>query len=273
MFSDLPETLLVLLKELIRTKVKHESKIISIAHAIMQAHRPGTLLMPLQLGAGLQMRHHFHSRYLIDFANAMGWCLSYATILEFEKCAAVSQSEHFSLQISNSFIQYVADNFDHNVITLDGLNTLHIMGILGLLTPGRPGSFGAVNLKKRKVTSAELAKLSSEIDYCSIAKSRHFFNIKFKSVVKEFEKGSDMFEQIHWKWADQLYVAAWSLGLHDALWRGTMQAINTGEHPGVSSVHFLPMIDLDPTDINYVYTTLKFVQLSVSVNSKSVSQS
>ena len=52
-----------------------------------------------------------------------------------------------------------------------------------------------------------------------------------------------------------------------------MQAINTGEHPGVSSVHFLPMIDLDPTDINYVYTTLKFVQLSVSVNSKSVSQS
>ena len=79
-------------------------------------------------------------------------------------------------------------------------------------------------------------------------------------MVKEFEKGSDMSEQIHWKWADQLYVAAWSLGLHDGLWRGTMQAINTGEHPGVSSVHFLPMIDLDPTDINCVYTTLKFVQ-------------
>ena len=40
-----------------------------------------------------------------------------------------------------------------------------------------------------------------------------------------------------------------------------MQAgYSSGDHPGVSSFIFLPMIDLPPTDMNCIYSTLKFVK-------------
>ena len=38
-----------------------------------------------------------------------------------------------------------------------------------------------------------------------------------------------------------------------------MQAINQGNHPGKSSVTLLPMIDMDPSDMSCVYSTLKYV--------------
>ena len=38
-----------------------------------------------------------------------------------------------------------------------------------------------------------------------------------------------------------------------------MQTISKGSHPGKSSVTFLPMIDMDPTNMSCIYSTLKFV--------------
>lgn len=40
---------------------------------------------------------------------------------------------------------------------------------------------------------------------------------------------------------------------------GTMQAVTKGSHPGKSQIAFLPMIDLNPTDKSYVFTTLHFI--------------
>ncbi|CAH3116456.1 unnamed protein product [Porites lobata] len=39
-----------------------------------------------------------------------------------------------------------------------------------------------------------------------------------------------------------------------------MQTISKGSHPGKSSVTFLPMIDMDPTNMSCIYSTLKFVE-------------
>ena len=35
-----------------------------------------------------------------------------------------------------NFVQFVADNVDHNLRIMDGLNTSHGMGIIGGMTPG-----------------------------------------------------------------------------------------------------------------------------------------
>ena len=44
-------------------------------------------------------------------------------------------------------------------------------------------------------------------------------------------------------------------------WSGLMQTISKGSHPGKSSVTFLPMIDMDPTNIyTNIYSTLRFVE-------------
>ena len=52
-----------------------------------------------------------------------------------------------------------------------------------------------------------------------------------------------------------------SLLLHSPrpAWSGMMQMLHDGQHPGQSSVMFLPMIDLDPSDPSCIYSTLKFV--------------
>ena len=42
-------------------------------------------------------------------------------------------------------------------------------------------------------------------------------------------------------------------------WHGMMQLIHKGEHPSVSSVMILPIIDLNPSDMNCVYSTLPYI--------------
>ena len=49
-------------------------KIASIGQAIMQAARPRVLLVPLQFGLGVQMHHHFGSRFLIDAFHCHRQC-------------------------------------------------------------------------------------------------------------------------------------------------------------------------------------------------------
>ena len=38
-----------------------------------------------------------------------------------------------------------------------------------------------------------------------------------------------------------------------------MQLVHRGNHPGKSSIMFLPMIDMDPTDLTCIYSTLSYV--------------
>ena len=38
-----------------------------------------------------------------------------------------------------------------------------------------------------------------------------------------------------------------------------MTMLNTGDHPGQSSVIFLPMIDMDPGDLTCIHSTLHFI--------------
>ena len=43
-------------------------------------------------------------------------------------------------------------------------------------------------------------------------------------------------------------------------WSGLMQMINkTGNHPGKSSILFLPMLDIEPGDITCIYSTMMYV--------------
>ena len=43
-------------------------------------------------------------------------------------------------------------------------------------------------------------------------------------------------------------------------WSGIMQMIWKGEYPGPSSVTFLPMIDLNPSDVSCIYSTMLFIR-------------
>ena len=59
---------------------------------------------------------------------------------------------------------------------------------------------------------------------------------------------------------DFLCSLVWPIRSLSPNWSGLMQTISKGSHPGKSSVTFLPMIDMDPTNMSCIYSTLKFVE-------------
>ena len=58
---------------------------------------------------------------------------------------------------------------------------------------------------------------------------------------------------------DLLWKACWLLCPNRSSWSGVMQAVHHGDFPGQSAVVFLPMIDLNPSDKTYIYSTLHYV--------------
>ena len=106
----LPETLRVLLGIIIAGKDTN-FKVASIGQAIMQACRPRVLLVPLQLGLGIQLHHHFSSRFLIDSLHHHGFCSSYNDVQQFECDAAFTHNVSVP-NFTTQFMQYcVIKNF------------------------------------------------------------------------------------------------------------------------------------------------------------------
>jgi len=90
----LPKSLRFLLQEIIKRK-NVGVQTASIGQAIMQVTRPRVLVAPLQLGVGVQVHHHFASRFLNDSLHVHGSCSPYAEVKKFEQNAAVHHGTRF----------------------------------------------------------------------------------------------------------------------------------------------------------------------------------
>ena len=149
--SYVPESLQTFLKILIREK-DPKLKIASVGHPIMQMAKPRLHVAPLQIGLGVQLHHHFASKFLIDTLHSLGFCSS-SEIQRFETSAAISQGTDIPGYKKGQFLQYVADNVDHNLRTLDGHGTFHGMGII---VGSTPGSKVSVAVPKLNASSSDL---------------------------------------------------------------------------------------------------------------------
>ena len=92
----------------------------ALGQAIVQACLPRTVLAPLQVFVAVQLHHHFGSRFLIDNVHKLGFCSSYKEVLRFERNAAASHGTGLFTLSAGSFLQFAADNVDHDVCTIDG---------------------------------------------------------------------------------------------------------------------------------------------------------
>lgn len=124
-----PEVLNVLITEIIqptskrqtpekiqRTKQIIERKTTTICHRIICAARPRSFLSPVQLGTGVSLHRKFGSKVLIDILCNLGFCVTYKEVLQYER--SVTSQE--ITRIENGYVQFVYDNADYNVHTLDG---------------------------------------------------------------------------------------------------------------------------------------------------------
>jgi len=246
--SYLPDSLLLLLSTMFSEK-DPSVKLAAIGQAVMQASRPRALIAPLQLGLGVQVHHNFASRFLVSTLNNLGFCSSYYEVQKFESSAAAVQGVDLPGDVRNSFVQFVADNVDHNTRTLDGLNTFHGMGIIAGITPGtkRTQPIPRITVSTEEIKA--LAKI--EIKYYK-PQTDHMAELTYAELknLKTLDKTFRL---------DLLSVVVWPLKYPTPMWSGFMQMVHRGDYPGKSSVSFLPMIDLNASDMTCIYSTLHFV--------------
>ena len=77
------------------------------------------------------MHKLYGSRFLIDSQHNLG----FSEVQRFERSVAFHHRIHIEGIDNESFLQHVADNVDHNLRAIDGLNTFHGMGIIAIVTP------------------------------------------------------------------------------------------------------------------------------------------
>ena len=223
--------------------------ITSIGQAIMQAVRPKAIIAPLQIGLGVQMHRQFGSLFLIDSLHSHGFCSSYSEVQKFERSAAYPSGTEIEGINNDSFIQHIADNVDHNIRTIDGLNTFHGVVIIAAVTP-RVMSTKLV--PKIDVSSKDIIDIGRIETHAFRWRRKLSGGLKYKILPPFNANDTTNILNILWK-------SAWVLKPQRPLCNGFMQMVHNGEHPGQSSFIFMPMIDMNLSDESCILSTTHFV--------------
>lgn len=243
----IPKSLRLFLNEVSSTKPT-PIKVASYGHGIIQMSRPRSVIAPLQLGLALQMHDKFGSRELVETLYHMGFCLSYTEVQHFERNAALvcgTEIEKSQLSASHS-INYSADNADSESITQSGRFQYHGMGMMASVTPGVRKKL----IVPRDNVDLEQIRRMGQIDILICPKLKDGLR-KVKYLLLDPAPSLSCDGESHLE-------TVWRLNRR-AGWSGTMQMICKGQYPGKSSFLYLPMVDLEASNINCIYTTLCFV--------------
>ena len=102
--------------------------------------------------------------------NKLSFCSPYTEVQHFESSSAYHQVVDLNGLQEDSFLHYLADNVDHIIDTLDGLNTFHGMGIIVSVTPRNTAS-KPIPITKCTVSSEEIVK-AAQIEVKFISRKR-----------------------------------------------------------------------------------------------------
>ena len=103
-----------------------------------------------------------------------------------------------------------------------------------------------------KVTAEDIAKVGRiPIHYCKDTKAG-LSSITYKTT--NLAKADDPSVTLEILWKSSILF-----GKPRPSWSRTMEFVHNGSHPGKSSVIFLPMIDMNPSDPSCIYSTLHYV--------------
>ena len=159
------------------------------------------------------------------------------------------------------FVQWVADNVDHNTATLSGKGTFHGMGIVSTSSKPLQGRFWNIpRLQQRKKAGSFTEKRGAEI--IPYLKSSEIAQGKLKlSPILELNSTITLpLGTNH----DFVWHCGWFSSFNNNTrqnWSGFMQCITSTlkESKSQSTVQFLPTIDLSPSSETCIYSTLLFI--------------
>lgn len=270
-----PPLLTMFIKELITSPVKQAA----IGQSIVQTARPQGCIMPLLLGVGLDLDGCGVQELHIKLSR-LGFSLTVEEITRYKHSVMQSHtnvddvyagmdpipdsSTDVNVLKQERVIHFVADNVDHNVRTLDGLNTFHGMGIISTaVCPDSNGKFVEMNGLVRRIAKPLKAAEATQnrcvpvltfnmtnclgigtIKLCEIDSLKQSVNIQSVLYINDLWAVSDLVSP-----RKQLRPS----------WSGFMQTVLTGPHIGISDVEMLSIVDLNPSDTDCIYSTLVYV--------------
>jgi len=83
------------------------------------------------------MDYVFGSKWLINALSRLGFSISYDEVEKYKQSVIQCETVEnlLSEYIPGTFTQRVADNVDHNVVSLDGQGSFHGMGVIAVSSP------------------------------------------------------------------------------------------------------------------------------------------
>ena len=132
----------------------------------------------------MELDHVFGSKWLIEELSQLGFCHSYREVTRFKQSAMTIEGASdiaFSLP-PGTFSQYMADNVDHNICTLDGKKTFHGMGIMQASTNMNGVQREEKSIKRQDLQCAGLIAKDEGI------KLKHYIEEEFSTLSKKIFK-------------------------------------------------------------------------------------
>ena len=257
----IPESLRLFLTILTPSELKRQST----GQCITQASRPRTIICPLTLGLGIELKHAFGSKWLVNHLSRFGFCASYDEVLRFKESANETLDREQDvissdvIEVEEQFVQWAADNVDHNNITLTGKGTFHGMGVISMSNIPVVTAMSIPRLKQRKKTADVVEKRGIELVNYLGNSNTGLSKLKFEPIL-QLKSPCILPIEINY---DLLWHAGWfsrSSEKPRPNWSGYMHEVTRSfSLKEKSTISFLPIIDLDPNDETCIYSTLLFV--------------
>ncbi|XP_076040412.1 glutamate--cysteine ligase isoform X1 [Oratosquilla oratoria] len=255
--SLIPETLQCLVKTIVLKNKKGNQrkwnrKCTAISHAILTAARPNSFISPLQIGLAVHLSQKYGSKHLLNVLSALGLCASYAEAALFQ----VSALQHPAKEPPNdSFAQFVFDNADVNISTIDGFNTFHSMGGIQCVTPQNNITSDQPITRLTKIPSASFVGQfgHNPIKTFESKSVKGLLNIK----VRDLANINPVSTTVSITTTELLWLLGkWQKNAECPGWNGYMEKCTAHFPYDVSQISYLPFTNAPPTNYDTIYTVL-----------------
>jgi len=259
--SVVPETLQIFTNDVINKRKKGNAadktrKCTVINHAIIAATRPRSFLSMIQVGLSVYIHRHLASRHLIDILSSMGVCVSYSEARWYEASAMIDNQQTIT---EESFKQFVFDNADFNIRTLDGYGTFHSMGGVMCVTPASgvklPSDIERIKTCPPAERLATVNKVKLHRYTAPNSKGIGGIMVEDPAEIRCLEAANSVHPFLDLLWMS----GSWLSLPKNPGWSGYMELVTKGiTDYQTSKVITLPFVNLPPSSLDTIYSVLAF---------------
>lgn len=201
------------------------------------------------MGLAVVLNRKYGSRVLLNLLSSLGFSASYHEAVLFETSAIMSPQSHI---MSEAFTQFVYDNADHNVSTIDGSNTFHAMGGIQCVTPAQSVATVGIIPRLRKLPKAHFLGAFGTVPLKSYEK-KSAGGLR-AVIVKDLSSLNPIEYDIKILPTDFIWLyGKWKIETESiAGWNGFMEQITSDMQWSKSRIIFLPFINANPSDYDTI---------------------